>query len=642
MVASIQQVSMHFTGENLFTGISFLVREKDRIGLVGKNGAGKTTLLRLIAGKDQPHKGDVVIPDGVTIGYLPQEMALSSQKSVLEEALTAFDEISDMHKRIECINETIHQRTDYESDGYLRLIGELSLLNERLALMEAYSLEGQAEQVLLGLGFEHSDMLRPMHSFSNGWQMRVELAKILLKRPALVLLDEPTNHLDIESIQWLERFLNSYYGAVILVSHDRAFLDAVSNRTIEIISGKIYDYKAAYSDYMDLRRQRMESQSAALENQQREIREIERFIERFRYKASKARQVQSRVKMLEKMEEISIDEMENARMRLRFPPVPHSGKITFEIKGLHKHYGDLVVLDKLDLTLSRGEKVAFVGRNGEGKTTLAKIMAGVLPYDSGEVKAGHLVKIGYYAQNQHEMLDGNRTVFETLDDVAIGPVRTQIKSILGAFLFSGDAIDKKVKVLSGGEKARLSLAKLLLSPVNFLILDEPTNHLDMASKDILKSALLQFEGTVVVVSHDRDFLMGLTEKVYEFRKPQIREFIGDVYDYLESRSILNLDALNLNSPKKTEKAEDVSENKELYEQRKTAARERRKLEKELSALEDSIHQLEQEIGKMDTILSDPSGHPDVADEAWFARYAALKAECEKMMAEWEQRAAEME
>ncbi|MCE1202896.1 MAG: ATP-binding cassette domain-containing protein, partial [Bacteroidia bacterium] len=471
---------MHYTGDDLFAGVSFLVREKDRIGLVGKNGAGKTTLLKLIAGLEQPHKGDVVVPDGITIGYLPQEMSLSSQVGVLDEALKAFDEIRAMHDRVDAITALIHERTDYESNEYNRLISELSHLNERLALMEAYSLEGQAEQVLLGLGFEHEDMQRPLRTFSNGWQMRVELAKILLKRPSLVLLDEPTNHLDIESIQWLESYLKAYYGAVLLVSHDRAFLDAVTNRTIEISGGKIFDYKASYSDYVEMRQQRIETQTAAYENQQREIRDIERFIERFRYKASKARQVQSRVKMLEKMEEIGIEEMENARMRLRFPPAPHSGKIAYEVKNLHKQYDDLIVLDHLDLTLSRGEKVAFVGRNGEGKTTLARIMAGVLPFERGEAKPGHLVKIGYYAQNQHEMLDGNKTVFETLDDVAVGPIRTQIKNILGAFLFSGDAIDKKVKVLSGGEKARLSLARLLLSPVNFLILDEPTNHLDMA------------------------------------------------------------------------------------------------------------------------------------------------------------------
>lgn len=629
---------MHYTGDDLFAGVSFLVREKDRIGLVGKNGAGKTTLLKLIAGLEQPHKGDVVVPDGITIGYLPQEMSLSSQVGVLDEALKAFDEIRAMHDRVDAITALIHERTDYESNEYNRLISELSHLNERLALMEAYSLEGQAEQVLLGLGFEHEDMQRPLRTFSNGWQMRVELAKILLKRPSLVLLDEPTNHLDIESIQWLESYLKAYYGAVLLVSHDRAFLDAVTNRTIEISGGKIFDYKASYSDYVEMRQQRIETQTAAYENQQREIRDIERFIERFRYKASKARQVQSRVKMLEKMEEIGIEEMENARMRLRFPPAPHSGKIAYEVKNLHKQYDDLIVLDHLDLTLSRGEKVAFVGRNGEGKTTLARIMAGVLPFERGEAKPGHLVKIGYYAQNQHEMLDGNKTVFETLDDVAVGPIRTQIKNILGAFLFSGDAIDKKVKVLSGGEKARLSLARLLLSPVNFLILDEPTNHLDMASKDILKSALLQFEGTVVVVSHDRDFLMGLTEKVFEFRKPRIKEYLGDVYDYLEARNIENLDALNVKKAEKSlEKPNEISENKELYEQKKVATRERRKLEKEIAALEERIHNLESEIRQMDAALANPSDNPDVADAEWFARYAAKKLEAEKFMAEWEKR-----
>lgn len=627
---------MHYTGEDLFTEISFLIRVKDRIGLVGRNGAGKTTLLKLIAGIENPHKGEIIIPEGVTIGYLPQEMTLSSNVSVIEEALSAFEEIRRMHQRVDYITSLLQQRTDYESSEYGKLISELSHLNERLAFMEAYSLEGQAEQVLLGLGFEHEDMFRPMRSFSNGWQMRVELAKILLIRPSLVLLDEPTNHLDIESIQWLEGFLKAYYGSVLLVSHDRAFLDAVTNRTIEISGGKIYDYKAAYSEYLEMRRQRIETQTAAYENQQKEIREIERFIERFRYKASKARQVQSRVKMLEKIEEVGIDELENARMRLRFPPAPHCGKIVFEIKGLYKRYGDLEVISNMDLTLTRGEKVAFVGRNGEGKTTLAKIMAGVLPFDQGEAKAGHLVSIGYYAQNQHEMLDGSKTVFETLDDVAVGPIRTQIKHILGAFLFSGDAIDKKVKVLSGGEKARLSLAKLLLSPVNFLILDEPTNHLDMASKDILKSALLQFEGTVVVVSHDRDFLMGLTEKVLEFRKPKIREFIGDVYDYLEARNLESLGALNGRNSTKSEKLPEISDGRTLYEQKKAVSRERRKLEKEVAMLEERIHHLEAELRAMDHMLTHPSDFPEVTSELWFKHYAELKQEMDKLLLEWEQ------
>lgn len=635
MIVSVQQVSMHFTGEDLFTAISFLVREKDRIGLVGKNGAGKTTLLRLIAGLEQPYKGDIVVPDGVTIGYLPQEKVLSSTVTVLEEALKAFDEIRAMHERADWLTSALHERSDYESAEYHKFIGELSHINERLALMEAYSLEGQAEQVLTGLGFAHDDMQRPMQTFSNGWQMRVELAKILLKRPSLVLLDEPTNHLDIESIQWLENFLKGYYGAVIVVSHDRAFLDAVTNRTIEISGGKIYDYKASYSEYVEQRRQRIETQTAAYENQQREIREIERFIERFRYKATKARQVQSRIKMLEKLEEVEIDELEQASMRLRFPPAPHSGKVVMEISGLTKNYGSVNVLSNIELTLKRGEKVAFVGRNGEGKTTLARIMAGVLDFDKGEVKPGHLVKIGYYAQNQHEMLDGNKTVFETMDEVATGPIRTQIKNILGAFLFSGEAVDKKVKVLSGGEKARLSLAKLLLSPVNFLILDEPTNHLDMASKDVLKSALLQFEGTVVVVSHDRDFLMGLTEKVYEFKKPGIKVYPGDVYDYLEARKISDLNALNLKKPEKEQQLPVISEGRELYEQKKAAARERRKLEKDLEALEELIHTREAEIRQMDAILADPSGQQVNLNQEWFDRYAALKLDLEQLMNDWE-------
>ena len=533
---SIQNLSMQFTGEDLFTDISFMIREKDRIGLVGKNGAGKTTLIRLIAGLEQPYKGDVIMSDDVTIGYLPQEKNVYSTKTVLDEAMTAFEEYYEIERQLAKLNEELSNREDYESAFYQRLCEKMSHLNERLAIMGGHSIEGEAEQILIGLGFEHADMTRKMNEFSNGWQMRVELAKILLRKPKLLLLDEPTNHLDIESIQWLEGFLKNYYGSIFMVSHDRAFLDHITIRTIEISCAKIYDYKCSYSEFIERREERIDIQKAAFDNQQREIKEIEAFIERFRYKATKAKQVQSRVKQLEKMDVVQIDDQDKSAMHFKFPPAPHSGKVTLELNAVSKAYGEKQILNNINLIIPRGEKIAFVGRNGEGKSTLSKIIAGILDYQ-GEVKLGHEVQIGYYAQNQQDMLDPEKTVFETLDDVATGDMRVKVKSLLGAFLFSGEAIDKKVKVLSGGEKARLSLAKMLLFPTNLLILDEPTNHLDMLSKDILKSALIQFDGTLIIVSHDRDFLQGLTNKIYEFRKPNIKEYIGDIYDFLEEKKL---------------------------------------------------------------------------------------------------------
>ena len=540
---SVQNLSMQFTGEDLFTDINFMIREKDRIGLVGKNGAGKTTLIRLLCGLEQPYKGDVIMSDDVTVGYLPQEKNVRSEKTVLDEAMTAFEEYYEIERQLAKLQDELSNREDYESASYQRLCEKMSHLNERLVLMGGHSIEGEAEQILIGLGFEHDDMQRPMKEFSNGWQMRVELAKILLRKPKLLLLDEPTNHLDIESIQWLEGFLKNYYGSIFMVSHDRAFLDHITIRTIEISCGKIYDYKCSYSEFIERREERIDIQKAAYDNQQREIKEIEAFIERFRYKATKAKQVQSRVKQLEKMDVVQIDDQDKSAMHFKFPPAPHSGKVTLEINNLSKSYGEKNILNNISLLIPRGEKIAFVGRNGEGKSTLSKIIAGVLDYE-GELKLGHEVQIGYYAQNQQDMLDPEKTVFETLDDVATGDMRVKVKSLLGAFLFSGEAIEKKVKVLSGGEKARLSLAKMLLFPTNLLILDEPTNHLDMLSKDILKSALLQFDGTLIIVSHDRDFLQGLTNKVYEFRKPNIKEYIGDIYDFLEEKKMKELDDLN--------------------------------------------------------------------------------------------------
>ncbi|MBQ3596009.1 MAG: ATP-binding cassette domain-containing protein [Bacteroidales bacterium] len=638
---SIQNLSMQFTGEDLFTDISFMIREKDRIGLVGKNGAGKTTLIKLLCGLEQPSKGDVIMSDDVTIGYLPQEKNVHSTKTVLDEAMTAFEEYYEIERRLAKLQDELSNREDYESDSYQRLCEKMSHLNERLAIMGGHSIEGEAEQILIGLGFEHDDMQRPMNEFSNGWQMRVELAKILLRKPKLLLLDEPTNHLDIESIQWLESFLKNYYGAIFMVSHDRAFLDRITIRTIEISCAKIYDYKCSYSEFIERREERIDIQKAAFDNQQREIKEIEAFIERFRYKATKAKQVQSRVKQLEKMDVVQIDDQDKSAIHFKFPPAPHSGKVTLELNNVSKSYGEKQILNNINLLIPRGEKIAFVGRNGEGKSTLSKIIAGVLDYE-GEVKLGHEVKIGYYAQNQQDMLDPEKTVFETLDDVATGDMRVKVKSLLGAFLFGGDAIDKKVKVLSGGEKARLSLAKMLLFPTNLLILDEPTNHLDMLSKDILKSALIQFDGTLIIVSHDRDFLQGLTNKIYEFRKPHIKEYIGDIYDFLEEKKLKELD--DLNKKQKSQPVESkVSQGKIDYELKKQNDRETKRIEREIKKLEEQIESLENEIAEMDKIMSSPSDFPDVnIDNAWYDSYGKKKEQLQNLMNQWEDKQMELE
>jgi len=642
---SIQQLSMHFTGDDLFTDIGFLIREKDKIGLVGKNGSGKTTLLRLICGIELLGKGEIVKPDGLTIGYLPQEKQLNSEVSVWDEAVTAFEHIHRIEKEIEQITEQISVRSDYHTDSYQKLLIRLSGLNDRLSILGAHTLEAKVEMVLTGLGFDADDMHRPMNTFSNGWQMRVELAKLLLINPSFLLLDEPTNHLDIDSIQWIEDYLLSYKGALVLVSHDRAFLDKVTSRTIEISQARIFDYPVPYSEYLEMRIARIETQTASYQNQQREIKEIERFIERFRYKASKARQVQSRVKQLERMEEIEIEELDKKGIHFTFPPAPHSGKLTIETRNLSKSYGSLQVIRSLDLMIGRDDRIAFVGRNGEGKSTLSKILAGVLDYQ-GELKYGHQVTTGYYAQNQHEMLDLEKTVFETLDEVATGEQRKQIRAILGAFLFSGDAIDKKVRVLSGGEKARLSLAKMLLFPVNLLILDEPTYHLDMQSKDVLKAALLQYQGTLIVVSHDRDFLQGLTNKVFEFRKPFVKEFIGDVYDFLESKALVKLAELEKQQvvdDKQVIAHSSPSQNKLNWEKRRTLEREKRKIIREIERLETQIHSFETDLEERNLLLQQ-IGEQSIAppDDAWYEVYEGIRRQLDQCMLLWEQQHIELD
>ena len=626
---SVNNLSVQFTGTNLFDHVTFNIGDHDRIGLVGMNGAGKSTLLKILCGWQEPENGTLVIASGQTVGYLPQEMVPDAIGTVLEEAMTAFSALDDLEHEQERLTAEIVERTDYESAEYTRLLERHNEVTEHLALLGGSRRQEQAEKVLLGLGFKHSDFDRPVAVFSGGWQMRVELAKLLLRHPDFLLLDEPTNHLDIVSIQWLENYLASYSGAVVLVSHDRTFLDNITKRTIEITAGRIYDYKCPYSEYVVQMQERRASQMAQLTNQQRQVAQIEAFIERFRYKATKAKQVQSRVKMLERMEEIKIDEVSTESIHFQFPPAPHSGKIVVEAQHLGKAYGDNQVFDNVDFLLTSGKKVAFVGRNGEGKSTMAKIIVGDINDYTGTFKLGAGVQLGYYAQNQAAMLNLDKTVFETIDDIAQGDIRPKIRNILGSFLFGDDDIDKKVKVLSGGEKARLALAKLLLTPSNLLILDEPTNHLDMNSKDILKNALLQYTGTLIVVSHDRDFLSGLTDELYEFRDGAVHEFKGDIMEFLEaSNSSITSGSSNSSSTRNTKEA---TASKVAYEQSKERERERRKLQNAVKLKEQEIEALEAEIAAKDAILA--SGEAQAPD--FYKEYQSFKTQLDQKMQEWE-------
>ncbi len=551
---SINSLSVEFSSQVLFDSINYVINPKDKIALVGKNGAGKSTMLKIIAGLQKPSSGNVVVPQGVTVGYLPQQMVLADSTTVADEVRKVFSHIKDMHAELDRMSAELSSRTDYESDSYAALIEKMTSLSDRIAIEESENAEAEMEKTLLGLGFVRSDFDRPTSEFSGGWRMRIELAKILLRHPDVLLLDEPTNHLDIESIQWLEQFLVSKAKAVVLVSHDRAFIDNVTSRTIEISMGKIYDYAVNYSKFVALRAERIEQQMRAYRNQQKQIADTEDFIERFRYKATKSVQVQSRIKQLAKIERIEVDEVDNSRLNLRFPPAPRSGDYPLILDGVGKAYGSHQVFDNATFTLKRGEKVAFVGKNGEGKSTLVKCIMGEIPF-SGMLRLGHNVKIGYFAQNQAQLLDGEITVFDTIDRVAVGDIRTKIRDILGAFMFGGEASDKKVKVLSGGEKTRLAMIRLLLEPVNLLILDEPTNHLDMKTKDILKQAIKDFNGTVIVVSHDREFLDGLVEKVYEFGGGKVRECIGGIYEFLESKRLDSLQQLEAGTTARLPKQE---------------------------------------------------------------------------------------
>jgi ATP-binding cassette, subfamily F, member 3 len=639
---SVEQIKLNFGGFELFKGFSFIINPRDRIGLVGRNGAGKSTLMKVIAGQQPITEGNVVIPKNVTVGYLPQTMAVANDLTVLEETQKAFGHIIEIEKEIEKLNTELAHREDYESETYHKVIQKVTDLTEHYNMLGGHNYIADLEVTLTGLGFNRSDFNRMTSEFSGGWRMRIELAKLLLQKPNVFLLDEPTNHLDIESIQWLEDFLKTYSGAVVLVSHDKAFLDAVTNRTVEISLGNIYDYKANYSKYVELRAERREQQLSAYRNQQKMINDTEDFIERFRYKATKAVQVQSRIKQLDKVDRIEIDEEDNSALNIKFPPAPHAGRIVVEVKELSKSYGSLQVLSNIDLIIENGQKIAFVGKNGEGKTTLARVILNELDCD-GLCKLGHGVKVGYFAQNQADLLDGEKTVLETIDNVAVGDVRTKIRDILGAFMFSGDDVEKKVKVLSGGERTRLAMIKLMLEPVNFLVLDEPTNHLDMRSKEILKEALRNFDGSVLVVSHDREFLDGLIDIVYEFRNKKINQHLGGIYEFIRKRKLENLKELERKTigttPSQSNNKEASTNNEPTFEEKKEINRTITRIEKKIEECEAAISTLEVKIEAFDQQLSNPNA--DLGHSV-FAEYETLKQKLEATMSEWETMHEELE
>jgi len=635
-VISVEGLTVEFGGFTLFDDISFVVNKKERIALVGKNGAGKSTMLKTFAGLQAPTRGNISCPKDITIGYLPQHMTLKEGNTVFEEASLAFEHIQKMEAELEEVNKQLAERTDYESEAYHNLIEKSTYLHEQFLMAGGTNFQAEIEKTLIGLGFTRTDFERPTSEFSGGWRMRIELAKLLLQRPDVLLLDEPTNHLDIESIQWLENFLATRANAVVLVSHDRAFLDAVTQRTIEISLGRIYDYKVPYSKYVELRKEHREQQMRAFENQQKQIQKTEDFIERFRYKATKAVQVQSRIKQLDKLERLEVDDEDNAMLSLKFPPAPRSGSYPVIAENVEKSYGDHLIFKDVTLTINRGDKIAFVGKNGEGKSTLVKCIMGETDF-KGKLELGHNVKIGYFAQNQAQLLDEDKTVFETIDYVAVGDIRTKIRDILGAFMFGGEASDKKVKVLSGGERSRLAMIRLLLEPVNLLILDEPTNHLDMKSKDVLKDALKEFDGTVIVVSHDRDFLNGLVDKVYEFGNQQVREHLGGIYEFLERKKMDSLKELEMPSNQSAKDVEEknkeqISGNKLSYEERKEFSRQIKRIEKQIADIEASIEQKENEIADIENRLASPEG---TADPSLFEKHGFLTKELSENMEQWE-------
>ena len=636
---SLDNLTISYGGWTLFDGISFMINPKDRIGLVGKNGAGKTTLLRVITGEQQPTDGAVTINSECTIGYLPQQMRVADTTTLIAETAKAFDEVIKIEADIERITNEISARTDYESEEYAELIHRLNDANDRYHILGGDTRDADIERTLLGLGFKRSDFERATKEFSGGWRMRIELAKLLLKRPSIFLLDEPTNHLDIESIQWLEDYLKNYNGAVLLISHDRAFLDNVTTRTVEISLGKAYDYKVPYSKYVVLRAERRAQQMAAYENQQRLIEKTEEFIEKFRYKPTKSNQVQSRIKQLDKLERIEVDEEDLSRLNIKFPPAPRTGQIVAEVKGVGKAFGEKRIFSGAEFTIERGQKIALVGRNGEGKTTFARMLIGELEQTEGDIKLGANVNIGYYAQNQDDLMDGDFTVFDTLDRVAVGDIRTRLRDILGAFLFRGEDIEKKVKVLSGGERSRLAMARLMLEPYNLLVLDEPTNHMDMRSKDILKDALQKYDGTVVVVSHDREFLDGLVDRIYEFRDGGVREYLGDIWYFLEKRKVESLQDIERHDKPVVAKSEaSTTAGKLSYEQKKEQEKLVRKLRKAVEAIEEETANVEKQIAEYDAKFAVATEYN--ADD--YTKYNALKDHYDHLMHEWEKASYELE
>ena len=642
---SVEGLKVEFNATPLFEDVTYVINKKDRIAFVGKNGAGKSTMLKILAGLQQPTSGVVALPKDTTIGYLPQVMVLADKNTVMQEAEKAFEHIFDMQKELERMNQELAERTDYESEDYHKLIDRFTHENERFLMMGGTNFHAEIERTLVGLGFKREDFDRPTSEFSGGWRMRIELAKLLLRQPDVLLLDEPTNHLDIESIQWLETFLSTRANAVVLVSHDRAFINNVTTRTIEISCGHIYDYKVSYDQYVILRKERREQQLRAYENQQKQIQDTEDFIERFRYKATKAVQVQSRIKQLEKIERIEVDEEDNSALRLKFPPASRSGSYPIICEDVQKKYGNHVVFHDVNLTINRGDKVAFVGKNGEGKSTLVKCIMNEIDFD-GKLVIGHNVQIGYFAQNQAQMLEGELTVFDTIDRVAVGDIRNKIRDILGAFMFGGEASDKKVKVLSGGERSRLAMIKLLLQPVNLLILDEPTNHLDMRSKDVLKEAIREFEGTVILVSHDRDFLDGLATKVYEFGSGLVKEHLGGIYEFLQRKKLEDLNELQKSIPSggsATSTIADsqgvVSDNKLSYEAQKELNKKIKKMEKQVADCEKAIEELESAIAIVETKMGTVEG---ASDMSLYEQHQKLKMQLDRTVEEWEQSSIELD
>jgi ATP-binding cassette subfamily F protein 3 len=638
---SIDNLTVEFGGFTLLNEISFVLNKNERIALVGKNGTGKSTLMKIIAGIQQPTNGTVSYPKGVSIGYLPQQMKLNDSRTVKDEAAQAFEHLHKMQEDLEKLHRQMTVRTDYESEEYTEIIQRATDLQELLLMSGVNNFEAEIEKTLLGLGFTHNDFNRYTNEFSGGWRMRIELAKILLQAPDVLLLDEPTNHLDIESIQWLENFLTTHSNAVILVSHDRAFLDAVTNRTIEIQLGNAHDYKVNYTKYVELRKERREQQLRAYENQRKQIQETQDFIERFRYKPTKSNQVQSRIKQLEKIELIEVDEVDNSRLNLKFPPAPHSGAYPVIMQDVAKRYGDHLVFSNVNITIERGDKIAFVGKNGEGKSTLVKCIMEQIEHE-GKLKLGHNVIIGYFAQNQAQLMDENQTVFETIDNVAVGDIRTKIRDILGAFMFGGEASDKKVKVLSGGERSRLAMIRLLLQPVNLLILDEPTNHLDIPSKDVLKKAIREFDGTAIIVSHDRDFLNDLVTKVYEFGGGKVTEHLGGIYEFLSKKKISNLRELEASTtiPTPVVQEEQVTEQSKLsYQEQKEFNRQIRKLEKQIEESEKQIETLESKLKEIESQLSLPE---KAYDSELFKQYNETKDKITLTMNKWERLTLELE